>query len=131
MKIWNGYGSEHSNNFVMVGHFKAADDAEKVLNLIKKLTEGLQGKIDIGSTGDRFSDEVRELLWKENCYVLSPSELEHFLYEYQIQIDGDKIILKTEENEISAFFKLMITLGAKVEIYSGHSYPDATYGRGK
>ena len=26
MKIWDGYGSEHSMNLVMIGHFKNSDD---------------------------------------------------------------------------------------------------------
>jgi len=46
-------------------------------------------------------------------------------------VEGDKIILTTEESEVSAFFKLMIIKGAKVEIYSAHDYPDAEYGRSK
>ena len=30
MKIWNGYGSEHSMNLVMIGRFKTVGEAEKV-----------------------------------------------------------------------------------------------------
>ena len=131
MKIWHGYGSEHSMNLVMIGHFKSADDAKKTQNLIEQLTEGLRGKIDIGTYRDRFGDDVMELLRETNCYNLSPSELEHFLYDSHTQVDGDKIVLTTDESEVSAFFKLMINNGAKVEIYSAHDYPDAEYGRGK
>ncbi len=46
-------------------------------------------------------------------------------------MEGDKIIVTTEEFEVSAFFKLMILKDAKVEIYSAHDYPDTEYGRGK
>lgn len=131
MKIWHGYGSEHSMNLVMIGHFKNADDAEKTQNLIEQLTEGLRDKIDIGTSRDRYGDDVLDLLRETNCYSLSPSELEHFLYDTHTQVKGDKIILTTEESDVSAFFKLMINNGAKVEIYSAHDYPDAEYGRGK
>ena len=131
MKIWHGYGSEHSMNLVMIGHFKSADDAKKTQNLIEQLTEGLRDKIDIGTYRDRFDDEVMDLLRKINCYSLSPSELEHFLYDSNTQVEGDKIVLTTDESEVSAFFKLMINNGAKVEIYSAHDYPNAEYGRGK
>jgi len=131
MKIWNGYGSEHSMNLVMIGHFKSSEDAEKTQKLIQKLTDGLKDKIDIGTHQDRFSDEVHNLLNEEKCYILTPSELEHFLYENDIRVEGDKIILKTEEFDVSAFFKLMIEEGAKVEIYSAHDYPEAEHGRGK
>ena len=39
MKVWNGYGSEHSMNLVIVGHFKEVRDAEKAKELIDLLTE--------------------------------------------------------------------------------------------
>ena len=131
MKIWHGYGSEHSMNLVMIGYFKSTEDAEKTQKLIEQLSEGLSDKIDIGSSRDRFGDDVMDLLREANCYNLSPPELEHFLYDTSTRVEGDKIILKTEETEVSAFFKLMITRGAKVEIYSAHDYPDAEHGRGK
>ncbi|HUS74562.1 MAG TPA: DUF6375 family protein [Methanothrix sp.] len=131
MKIWHGYGSEHSMNLVMIGHFKSSEDAEKTQKLIDQLSEGLRDKIEIGKSCDRFSDAVRGLLSETECYNLSPSELEHFLYDTHTRVVGDKIILTTDEFEVSAFFKLMILKGAKVEIYSAHDFPDAEYGRGK
>lgn len=131
MKIWNGYGSEHSTNLVMIGHFKSPEDAEETQKLIEQLSEGLSDKIDIGTPYNRFSDDVLDLLRETNCNILGPSELEHFLYDTHTQVEGDKIILTTDESEVSAFFKLMITKGAKVEMYSAHDYPDTEYGRGK
>lgn len=131
MKIWRGYGSEHSMNLVMIGHFKSVEDAEKTQELIEQLKEGLGDKVDIGTSRERYGKDVLELLRETDCYSLSPSELEHFLYDTHTQVEGDKIILTTDESEISAFFKLMIEKGARVEIYSAHDYPDAEYGRGK
>lgn len=131
MKIWLGYGSEHSMNLVMIGHFKSSDDAEKTQKLIEQLSDKLQGKINFDTASNRYTDEVRNLLREVDCYILSPFELEHFLYDVTTHVEGDKIILKTDESEVSAFFKLMIDNGAKVEIYSAHDYPDANYGRGK
>lgn len=131
MKVWYGYGSEHSMNLVMIGHFKSIEDAEETRELIERLSCELADKIDVGTSRDRFSDNVLDLLRETNCNVLNPLELEHFLYDTNIRVEGDKIILTTDEFEVSAFFKLMINNGAKVEIYSAHDYPDAEYGRGK
>lgn len=131
MKIWNGYESEHSMNLVMIGHFKTTEDAEKTQELIKQLSEGLRDKIDVGTSRDRYSDPVMDLLRKVNVYDLSPSELEHFLYDIRTHVEGDKIIVTTDEFEVSAFLKLMVTKGARVEVYSAHDYPDTNYGRGK
>jgi hypothetical protein len=115
----------------MIGQFKNQKDAKKTQNLIERLTAGLKDKIDIGTSRDRFGDDVLDLLKETNCYSLSPSELEHFLYDTHTRVEGDKIILKTEESEVSAFLKLMVNNGAKVEVYSAHDYPDSEYGRGK
>lgn len=131
MKIWYGYGSEHSMNLVMIGKFKNAEDAKKTKELIDQLTEGLKDKIDVGKSQDRYDDNVMDLLRKRDCYILSSTELEQFLYDTRTQVEDDKIILTTNESEVSAFFKLMIHKGAKVEIYSAHDYPEAEYGRGK
>uniref|UniRef100_UPI00261D4EEC DUF6375 family protein n=1 Tax=uncultured Halomonas sp. TaxID=173971 RepID=UPI00261D4EEC len=38
MKIWNGYGSEHSMNLVLIGRFKRAKDAENIEKNIDRLS---------------------------------------------------------------------------------------------
>lgn len=118
-------------NLVMIGHFKSPKDAKHAQKIIEHLTKELRDKIEVGVPTERFSDEVYSILREVECYILGPADLEHFLYEFDIQVEGEKVILKTEESEVSAFFKFMITKGAKVEIYSAHDYPDTNYGRGK
>lgn len=131
MKVWSGFGSEHSMNLVMVGHFQSIKAAKDMKKVFDQLSGELEGLIDFGTATDRYSDEVFELLRKLECSILGSFELEQFLYEKWIQIDGEKIVITTEESDVSAFLKLMVLKGAKVEIFSGHDYPDAEYGRGK
>ncbi len=125
MKIWQGYGSEHSERLVMIGHFKTAKDAEEAQKLIDHLTKSLAREIDVGSLKERFPENVKEILRKADCYYFGPTELEQFLYDVQIRVEGKNIVLNTDESEVSAFFKLMFNNGARVEIYSEHDYPDA------
>lgn len=129
MKIWQGYGSEHSMNLVMIGQFKNTTDANDTKQLIDRLTEELGKTGEIRSDLTRFDESIMKILQEEKCYILNPGELEHFLYDTHIKVDGKKIILTTDETEVSAFFKLMINNGAKVEIYSAHEYSDTGYGR--
>lgn len=131
MKVWRGYGSEHSMNLVMIGQFKSVDDARKTKQTIDQLTEKLADKIEVGNTRDRYNENMLSLLREANIYTLRPLELEQFLYETRTQVEGDKLILTTDESEVSAFIKLMVDGGAKIEIFSAHDYPDAEYGRGK
>ena len=72
-----------------------------------------------------------EVLKRLDIFTLSAAELEQFFYDVSVQQQGDSIILTTEEDNISAFLKLMIHNGAKVEVYSAHDYPETSYGRGK
>jgi hypothetical protein len=131
MKIWHGYGSEHSMNLVMIGQFKSMEDAEKVQKVIDLLAKELTDKVEVGRPISRYGDNILELLGKINCHIIAPPELEQFLYEFTSKVEGEKVILTTEESDISAFIKLMINEGARIEVFSAHDYPDDEYGRGK
>ena len=46
MKIWYGYGSEHSMNLVMTGKFKDAGDAAKAKEVIDWLSEQVASDVE-------------------------------------------------------------------------------------
>lgn len=131
MKIWHSFGSEHSMNLVMIGRFKSIGDASKAKEVIDQLIENLGDHIEVGSYRDDYDTEVLNLLNKLKCYSIGPAELEQFLYDVSVNQEDDSIILKTEERDVSAFLKVFIDNGARVEVYSAHDYEDTPYGRGK
>ena len=128
MKIWNGYGSEHSMNLVLIGKFKRAQDAEKVEKDIGKLS-AQASKDDShtiafdGPADQRFSDEMLSLLGKLNLNTLGPADLGQLLSDHRLKRKDDRITVTTDEAEVSAFVKLFIEAGAKVEVFSAHDYP--------
>ena len=133
MKVWYGYGTEHSMNLVMIGRFK---DAERAHVLIKELTTALQaeeeaGRLTVGEPNDRYSDEVLKLLSDLNIHSLGPRELEQFLYDLTVRRDGDSIVVTTDETDVQALLKVFIDKGARVEVYSAHDHPGTGHGRGK
>ena len=128
MKIWNGYGSEHSMNLVLIGRFKQAQDAEKAEKDINKLST--QAAKDECYTipfnapeNQRFSDDMLSLLRSLKLNVLGPSDLSQLISDHHLSRDGDRIKITTDEAEVSAFVKLFIEAGAKVEVFSAHDYP--------
>jgi len=128
MKIWNGYGSEHSMNLVLIGRFKRAQDAEKVEKDIDRLSAQASKddshSISFGKPEDqRFSDDMLSLLRSLNLNILGPADLGQLISEHQLRRDGDQITVTTDEAEVSAFVKLFIEAGAKVEVFSAHNYP--------
>ncbi|MDD2976883.1 DUF6375 family protein [Aquabacterium sp.] len=129
MKIWNGYGSEHSMNLVLIGKFKKAQDAEKVEKDIEKLSEqalkdeshSLAFDPDPGDL--RFSEEMLSLLRSLRLNTLGPAELGQLVSDHRLEREDDRITVKTDEADVSAFVKLFIEAGAKVEVFSAHDYP--------
>ncbi|MNF96069.1 hypothetical protein D3C84_788470 [compost metagenome] len=135
MKIWYQHGSEHSANLVMIGHFENAADAMKAKEIIEALTEQVsedqsKGTLTLGSPTDRYGDEMLDLLVRLNISI-GPQEVEQFAYEFSVKVDGNDLVLTTEELDISAFLKVMYLNGARVEVYSAHDYPDTLHGRGR
>ncbi|RON73008.1 hypothetical protein BK675_21540 [Pseudomonas fluorescens] len=135
MKIWFQHGSEHSANLVMIGHFENAADAMKAKEIIEALTEQVsedqsKGTLTLGSPTDRYGDEMLDLLVRLNISI-GPQEVEQFAYEFSVKVDGNDLVLTTEELDISAFLKVMYLNGARVEVYSAHDYPDTLHGRGR
>lgn len=136
MKIWHGFGTEHSMNLVMIGRFKDAATAETVNGIIERVTTGLReeevaGRLTVGEPTDRFSEEMLQLLTELGIYNVGPAELEQFLYEVRHRRDGDSIVVTTDEIEVQALMKVLLAKGARVEVYSAHDYPGTGYGRGE
>lgn len=136
MKVWYGFGTEHSMNLVMLGRFKDAATAETVNGIIDKFKRAVEadqtaGRLTPGEPTDTYSDEMLSLLVDLNLHSLGPDELEQFLYDVNVRRDGDSIVITTDEIAVEVFWKLMLLKGARVEVYSAHDYPDTEYGRGR
>lgn len=135
MKIWYGYGSEHSMNLVMIGQFEDAADAAKANQVIERLKKQVEadvqaGSIEVGKPTNRFPDAMLKLLMEMNLSIIGPSELEQFAYDIAIKVEDRKVIVTTDEADVSALLKVLVELGARVEVYSAHSYPGTGFGRG-
>ena len=120
MKIWRTFGTEHSMNLVLIGRFKEIRNAEDAKRSIDRLTAFITNEEPPApSTAPReqhrFSEAMRELLHSESLHSLSPEELEQFSYDVSVRHDQTKISLWTDEVDISAFLKLLVQKGARVE----------------
>jgi hypothetical protein len=128
MKIWNGYGTEHSANLVIVGSFKTIDDATKAKNLIEELTQIVlddekQGLVVAGEPCKEFSPRIMEFVKRTNFTTMNYSDPEQLLYNYDLEQSGTKLNLHTEEQGFQLFLNVMIHCGAKIEMFSAHDYP--------
>jgi hypothetical protein len=131
MKIWNSYGSEHSANLVMIGRFKSAADAMNAKEIIDEITGQIMEDDYTDAEGGRYSEATLELFRKLKIHSVAPSELEQFRSDVHVESKNDEVILRTDEIDVSAFLKVMIDLGARVEVFSGHDHPGSGYARGE
>ena len=133
MKLWVNHCSEHSMNLVMIGRFKDATGASEVIEIVKKLEDQVfkDAQTREGDSADRYTDSMLDLLGDLNIRTLGPAELEQFAYDVDVEVKGNEVVVTTEEIDVSAFLKVLIEKGARIEIYSAHDYPGTGYGRGE
>ncbi len=136
MKIWHEHGSEHSANLVMIGQFEDATEATKAKEIIDALTDQVakdqeSGALVFGSPSDRYGKEMLDLLGQLNVASIGPGELEQFAYDVNVKVEGEKLIVTTDELDIAAFLKVLFLRGARIELYSAHDHPGTGRGRGQ
>ncbi len=131
MKIWRGYASEHSMNLVMIGRFKSVSDAEAAVELLERLTEAVRKEDEQrpqpAKPGGfrRFSAAVSKILHEAGEYSVGVEELEQLAYyDTRVGKKGAELTVRTDEADISIFVKLMLSRGARLELFSAHDYPE-------
>lgn len=130
MKIWNGYASEHSSNLVLIGHFKSTAGAAEAKRIIERLREQVNADVKAGLMSEseppqQFTDHIMKLFREVETYIVAPAELSQFQYEFSLEQKGDSVFVTTEEYDVSAFLKILVNGGARVEVFSRHDYPSS------
>ena len=129
MKIWFGYGSEHSTNLVMIGRFKEARDATLAESSIKHMVDHIaleveSGRLHFGDLSETYSNETMKALTDIGVYDIRPNELEQFGLAVEVSALGNEVRITTDESDVSAFLKVLISRGARVEVYSRHYHEE-------
>jgi hypothetical protein len=127
VKIWIGYGSEHSANLKMVGHFRTEEAAKSAEQVFARLTERVYTDTDAGSydASERppdLSEEMAELLRELKLYGVGPADIENFAYDHSVERQGVDLVLTTEEDNVGGFVKILVDSGARIEIFSMHTH---------
>lgn len=125
MKIWTGQGSEHSARLVMIGRFSGPEQARATEEAFRRLQDIAGHSLperDWEDPDERIPEGVRDALAQLGLYEFTRNDLENFRYEHSVSRDGVELELSTEEMDILGFIKLMLRDGAKLEIYSRHTW---------
>jgi hypothetical protein len=127
VKIWTGYGSEHSYRLVLIGRFSEERDAELVkekFDQLRDIASEEVGDLDWGDANPGFSDALYDKLSALKVTNLSRSEVEGFGYLYGLEQTGATVRLDTDDAELQGLLKLLFDHGARVEIYSSHHWTE-------
>ncbi|MGI8913780.1 MAG: DUF6375 family protein [Chloroflexota bacterium] len=121
-------------NLVMIGRFKEARHADEAKRLINLLTTQANAepdahRHDAGPEDRRFSDAMLELLTASELYSIAAAELKQFAYDIKVRVEDNEVVVTTDEVDVSAFLKVLLEKGARIEVYSAHDYPDTEDGR--
>ena len=128
MKVWVGFGSEHSANLRMIGHFDTPEDAESARRRLQELCDLVVEKFD----HERFAEnpwawfldsELRKSLDDLGLYGFTPQDLESLVGDHRIDRQGSDIHIRTDESAVSGLIKFMIDRPVRVEVYSAHHFP--------
>ena len=112
----------------MIGHFKSVADAAQAKRIIDRIQEQVKVDVKAGRMSEsdlpqRFTDHIMSLFKELEMYIVAPSELSQFNYEFDVEQQGDSLVLTTEEYDVSAFLKILVSGGARVEVFSRHDTP--------
>jgi hypothetical protein len=127
VKIWTGYGSEHSSNLKMIGHFRDEEAAKAAAVIFERLGERVNTDLeaetyDVAEDVPDLSDAMGELLRELKMYSLGPADIENFAYEHAVERKGSDLILTTDEDNIGGFVKILVDKDAQIEIFSMHAH---------
>lgn len=125
MRIWHSYGSEHSMDLVLIGRFETVSGAEAAIErmkALKTLAEAEQPNDDWRRQDERMPDPLIEELQRLELYELGRSDVDIYAYDHSLERNGSTIRIGTEESEVQGFLKVLIHLGARVEVFSRHDW---------
>jgi hypothetical protein len=127
MKIWTGFGSEHSYNLILIGHFADERNARAVEEKFAQLQDLANKESDAVTWDDddaTYSPELYNSLRELNVWNLSRSDVDGFGYLGSLERNGARVTLRTDDAELQGLLKLLFDHGARVEIYSAHHWTD-------
>jgi Family of unknown function (DUF6375) len=125
MRIWHSYGSEHSMDLVLVGTFETVSTAEAAierLEALKALAEAEWSDDDWRRQDERMPDTLIDGLSKLKLYEMGRSDVDIYAFEHSIERNGSTVRIRSEESEVQGFVKVLIHLGARVEVFSRHHW---------
>jgi hypothetical protein len=112
-------------DLVLVGTFETASGAEAAIErmeALKTLAEAEWSDDNWRHPDERMPDSLADELMKLKLYEMGRSDVDIYAFEHSIERNGSTVRIWTEESEVQGFLKVLIHLGARVEVFSRHHW---------
>jgi hypothetical protein len=125
VRIWHSYGSEHSMNLVLIGTFETVAEAQTAIErmeTLKGLAESMWSDDDWRRQDKRMPSALADELMKLRLYDFGRFDVDAYAFGHSTERSGSVVRIATEESDIQGFVKLFLSLGARVEAFSLHTW---------
>jgi Family of unknown function (DUF6375) len=112
-------------DLVLIGTFEtasAAEAAEERMKALKTLSEAEWRDNDWRGAFERMPDAILDELIKLNLPTMGRYDIDNYAFEHSLERSGSTVRITTEESEIQGFLKVLLQLGARVEVFSRHEW---------
>jgi hypothetical protein len=112
-------------DLVLIGTFETVSSAEAAverMEALKSLAEAEWSDDDWRRPDERMPNTLVDKLWELKLYEMGRSDVDIYAYEHSVERNGSKVRVWTEESEVQGFLKVLIHLGARVEVFSRHNW---------
>ena len=126
LKIWTGYGSEHSYRLVLIGRFAddaAARVAEEDLSRLQIVAQELP-ETDWRHADEVLPDNLAEALRELDIWYLTRPDVDNFNLSYSIERSGSTLRVTGDDADVQGFIKVFLERGGRIEIFSGHHWTE-------
>lgn len=129
MRIWHGYGSEHSMDLVLVGTFETVSGAEAAadaMKALKALAEAGWSDDDWRRRDERMPPALAEELAGLSLYDMGRADVDLYAFDHSVEHKESESVVRvrTEESDVQGFLKVLLGFGAKVQVFSRHNWND-------
>jgi hypothetical protein len=111
-------------DLVLVGTFETVTEAEAAVERMAEL-KGLaeaEWSDDAWDAEGRMPERIVRALLDMNMIEMGRDDVDIFVYEHTVERSDARVRIWTEESDVSGFLKVLIHLGARVEVFSRHNW---------
>lgn len=112
-------------DLVLIGKFETVTSAEAAverMEILKRLAEAEWADDDWRRPDERMPDAIAEELRRLNLYEMGRTDVDIYAFEHSVTRTGATVRVWTEESEVQGFLKVLLNLGARVEVFSRHDW---------